>query len=508
MKVSVGTGELERFRRVVAHRLGLHFENGKLGFLAEVLRRGLEANDGDLEAYLSPLEAGRSPHELRLLAQDLTVGETYFFRHMDQFRAFAEVALPERLRVRGTRNFCGSGPMLQILSAGCASGEEAYSLAILVRRASSEIAGRVSIRGVDVNPLALKKALRGRYSDWALRETPQEVQRRWFRQDGREAVLNDSLRADVRFEDRNLLEEDPELWQPEAYDIIFCRNVIMYFTPESAQALMARITRAMAPGGYLFLGHAETLRGLSQDFHLRHTHETFYYQRKDETWAPSPTNLPSASLPISVPARPAAIEINGAWVDAIQEATEKIRYLAAPPSESPAVVPGPRGDMRLALDFLQREQFSQALSVIEQLPLEMAGDPDVLLLHAVLLTHSGQLAIAEKTCRRLLAADDLNAGAHYVLALCREGAGDRRGATEHDQIAVYLDPGFAMPHLHLGLVARRAGDRETARRELEQAIALLEREDASRLLLFGGGFKREALIALCRAELTACEVQR
>ena len=93
--------------------------------------------------------------------------------------------------------------------------------------------------------------------------------------------------------------------------------------------------------------------------------------------------------------------------------------------------------------------------------------------------------------------DELNAGAHYVLALCREHSGDGSAAAEHDRVAAYLDPGFAMPRLHLGLMARRAGDREAARRELTQALFLLEREDAARLLLFGGGFNREALVALC-----------
>ena len=106
--------------------------------------------------------------------------------------------------------------------------------------------------------------------------------------------------------------------------------------------------------------------------------------------------------------------------------------------------------------------------------------------------------------RELLEVDELNAGAHYALALCREGAGDARGAIDHDQVAVYLDGSFAMPRLHLGLMARKAGDREAARRELGHALELLEREDPSRVLLFGGGFRREALLALCRAEFAAC----
>ena len=142
--------------------------------------------------------------------------------------------------------------------------------------------------------------------------------------------------------------------------------------------------------------------------------------------------------------------------------------------------------------------------MLNALPSGTAKDPEVLLLTAVLLTHGGDLAEAEKVCTELLERDEMSAGAHYLMALCRESAGDGRSAADHDQVATYLDPGFAMPRLHLGLLARRAGDRKTARQELLQAQMLLQREDTSRLLLFGGGFGREALIALCRAELARC----
>jgi chemotaxis protein methyltransferase CheR len=90
------------------------------------------------------------------------------------------------------------------------------------------------------------------------------------------------------------------------------------------------------------------------------------------------------------------------------------------------------------------------------------------------------------------------------MALCREHAGDWKNAGGHDQTAIYLDPSFAMPHLHMGLLAKRADDSAAARRALYQATLLLEREDASRILLFGGGFSREALVELCQRELKAC----
>jgi chemotaxis protein methyltransferase CheR len=195
----------------------------------------------------------------------ITAAETYFFRHLAQFHAFADVALPERVHAQTARR------RLAILSAGCASGEEAYSLAILVFDAAARRSCDVSVVGVDVNPAMLEKARRGRFSTWALRDTPADVQRRWFQPAGRDFVLDDAIRGLVTFKEVNLIDEDQEFWQPNTYDIVFCRNVLMYFGHEDAQAVVARIARAIRPGGYLFLGHAETLRGMSNDFHLPHT---------------------------------------------------------------------------------------------------------------------------------------------------------------------------------------------------------------------------------------------
>jgi chemotaxis protein methyltransferase CheR len=124
-----------------------------------------------------------------------------------------------------------------------------------------------------------------------------------------------------------------------------------------------------------------------------------------------------------------------------------------------------------------------------------------LLLEATLLVHSGQSAAAKEVASRLLRVDDRNAGAHYILALCQAHAGHHDRAVEHHRAAAQIDPAFAMPRLHLGLLAHRAGDRGAARREFAQALVLLEREDASRLLLFGCGFNREALMSLCASAL-------
>ena len=532
MTSTQGARMTDRFREGVARRFGLQFDESRWGFLSEVLQRRLDRTGISDDVYLEQLGSrGPLTEELRELARELTVGETYFFRNADQFRAVAGVVLPERIAARSAER------TLSFLSAGCASGEEPYSLAMLAREHIVDPRWAVSILGVDVNPTALEKAAAGRYSSWSLRETPADMQARWFRGEGRDLLVDPSIRAAVRLEERNLSIDDPVIFRPQTYDLIFCRNVIMYFTPEVAQAVIARLGRALVPGGYLFLGHAETLRGVSQDFHLRHTHGTFYYQSREGGDGARPAIAAAASFGAGWAIAPeldfaprlaepgAPLPGGGAaiWVETIRRASERIQVLARegdPSLEVTAVAAsvgsrathggevsargdlrGARPDLTTVMESLAQERFSEALYQLRALSPGSGKDPDALLLEAALLTHSGQLDAAERACANLLVLDELNAGAHYLLALCREGRGDRAAAIDHDQVAVYLDPAFAMPRLHMGLLARRAGQRDLARRELGLALPLLQREDAARLLLFGGGFKREALTALCRAEL-------
>jgi chemotaxis protein methyltransferase CheR len=209
------------------------------------------------------------------------------------------------------------------------------------------------------------------------------------------------------------------------------------------------------------------------------------------------------------------VEPNDSWFSAIRRASERItnltqeknRITVNAPASTTSVTANARPaawDRTLAIELLRTEKFSEVMELLRALPAESRTDPDAQLLIAALLTNGGDLPEAEKVCQHVLDLDELNAGAHYLMALCREHVGDQVGALQHDQSAAYLDSAFAMPHLHMGLVAKRFADVETTRRELGRALPLLEREDASRILLFGGGFTREALVEFCRAELRAC----
>ena len=493
MSDSAASDVLARFRSVLTKELGLSFEDGRLNHLSDVLSARVASHGGDVNAYLGRLEREPFPEELSNLAREVTVAETYFFRHVQQFDALRSLLL----RHGGT----GSPP--RILSAGCASGEEAYSLVMLMRELWPD--RESTVVAVDVNPAILERARSARYSPWALRETPPSAVARWFRQQGRDFIVDDSIRRAVCFVQGNLARAEPELLAPHSFDIIFCRNVLMYFTPDRFRAAVRQLSRALRVDGHLFLGSAETLRGISQDFHLCHTHGAFYYRRKAEREL-------SVHPPASDPAEhswrcpPPDVEA-AAWVEEISRAAARITALTTKPSDpwsTSALRKAQRSaelDLSPALDLLHREQFSEALDRVRALPAAAARDPEAMLLEAVLLASGDRFAEAEAVCQRLLALDELNAGAHYVLALCSAGGGRVDRATHHDRVALYLDPGFAMPRLHLGLLLRREGDRGAARVELAQARSLLEREDSARLLMFGGGFNRGALLALCSAEL-------
>ncbi|HLL82410.1 MAG TPA: hypothetical protein VK420_07150, partial [Longimicrobium sp.] len=224
---------------------------------------------------------------------------------------------------------------------------------------------------------------------------------------------------------------------------------------------------------------------------------TWYYRRVESPAVVEPPPPPRRSAPAAAP----------------RTRSERPPRRTPVPSAAP-VTPAPRRGAHAhylarerALELLRLERFAEGLLALEEVP-EAERSAELQLLRAALLTATGRTAEAESTCQKLLARGVPDAGAHLLLGLCREAVGDAAGARRHHEAAIFLQPDFALAHLHLGRLSRRAGDLDTARRALSRAARLLETEDPGRLVLFGGGFQRAALLELCRAELRACEVPR
>lgn len=496
-----GRGELERLRDAVSDLIGFGFDADRIDQLGIVLwPRVQELGLSGFDAYISRLRAPEHrAAESKALGTLLTVTETFFYRSYDQIAAFLDQVAEPAAR---------SNRRLRVLSAGCASGEEPYTLAIALRERYPDIERwDLEIVAFDLNPLMLKKAAEGHYSVWSLRALPEDLKKKYFSASERSYELAPEVRSMVRFRQQNLIE--PGAWPFEDFeaDAIFCRNVLMYLSPEFMKTVVDRLASSLRIGGYLFLGHAETLRGITLDYHLCHTHEVFYYQKQ-----PARAELAEGQgerIETKRDELAAASSRGGSWFEEIHEASERVSVLAKRGELEGALRSSPsapslykeRNPFAEVLALMQKERFSEALTLLAALSPDAAEEPTALLLSAVLLTNRGQIEAAERACEKLMALDDLNAGAHYLKALCLEHAGDEEGAREHDSIAAHLDPTFAMPRLHAGLLAKRAGDLLRAKRELARALGLLAREETSRIVLFGGGFSRDALTNLCQTEL-------
>lgn len=492
----------------VISRLGLSLHRHNVLEVEAALGRGLQRTGcASLEAYAKRLaERDFAARELPEIAQELTAAETFFFRHREQFHALGAAVLPERIRARqATRR-------LNVLSAGCATGEEIYSVAAVLADFSELRDWDVRLCGVDVNPRLLQHARTARYTDWSLRQVTEQQRSRYFRMDGKAYRLDATLARAVHFEARNLLEDDPQFWQPDFFDLVFCRNVMIYFSDDAVRRLVERLAHCLVPGGFLFIGPSETLRGVSQAFNLRHSQGAFYYQRRLPHEQMDPA-LPLANMvsrfasPSPVPKKPNC----SGWASTIAASSARIAAIAARPQresrrlDAGTVVPAPKepglGEVR---NLVREERFEDVLKAIDGLPGQTGIPSDTLLIQAVALAHRNELAEAEALCQRMIEHDGLAAAAHYLLAFCQERRGEYLSAAEHDQMSICLDPAFAMPHLHLGLLALHLRDLVTARRQLGDALSLLAHEDAARILLFGAGLDRAALQRLCAAQLVRC----
>jgi chemotaxis protein methyltransferase CheR len=252
--------DLKLLGDLIQERFGLTFDGVRQEILASRLQpRIRELRLESPRAYYEYLRFHpERDAELDRLPALVTNNETYFFRETRQFDLLIEHVLPERRAVAPSRP-------LRLLSAGCSSGEEPYSLAIALHDAGLPLAGKTwEIDACDLNPERITRAREAVYDETSLRACDAETRQRYFTVEGGRFRLKDRYRAGLRFFQSNLLAPGFTLERP--YDVILCRNLLIYFCDSAFESLIGRFARALAPGGYLFLGHSESLFDRASEF--------------------------------------------------------------------------------------------------------------------------------------------------------------------------------------------------------------------------------------------------
>lgn len=258
---------LGRIRDIVYKVAGIFQPDTKLGFLQDRCARRMSAlGITSLQDYCERLTLHPDRQtELHLLLNEITVGETCFFRHQPQLEAFRQVVLPEAMKNRERLGL----KQLRIWSAGCSTGEEPYTLAmILLEESRAMLRGwNWSIVATDLNDRSIAHAKQGVYSEYSLRNMPAPMRDRYFRKEGSRFHINETVTSSISFSRVNLLDDYKMLFQ-KGMDIIFCCNVLIYFDGSSKRRVIRHFYSNLVAGGFLFLGHSESLFNVTDDFKL------------------------------------------------------------------------------------------------------------------------------------------------------------------------------------------------------------------------------------------------
>ena len=259
-----------KIRDLIYEISGIYQPEEKLYLLAARCARRMAAVNAKTPAdYVSFLTTRASREaELRLLLNEITIGETYMFRSPAQLDALKNVILPQLIKSKTSMGF----KRLRLWSAGCSTGEEPYTLAMFLLEASAKLlAGwTFDILATDLNDNSLNVAKAGIYGEYALRTTSEALRRKYFKPyDEKRLQVTDQLKSMIRF-DRVNLHDDSKMLFLKGLDLIFCCNVLIYFDLNSKRRVMQHFYSNLLSGGYLFLGHAESLYQVDDRFRLVH----------------------------------------------------------------------------------------------------------------------------------------------------------------------------------------------------------------------------------------------
>ena len=429
MKKRRPSDALIRFNEFISDRMGIEFAQARWrDFESKADAAAREFGFPDTESFIDNLDSSPlSEERAERLAGLLTNGETYFWREPLVFDALENSILPEMIRFRESAD-----RRLRIWSAGCSSGEEPYSIAIALRRAISDLSGwDARILATDINTAHLRKASVGVYGEWSFRNVPDGFMRDNLRvrNDGKWKVLP-NIQDLVDFACLNLVTDE----YPQAMDIIFCRNVLMYFSRNRAVEVGRKLYDSLAEGGWLFVGASELSPSIFPQFESVAIDGAYGYRKSWKT-----SRAPAAVPEWSAEPEWSADHSGDFSGSVLPDRIERAPGIFIPPKKT-------THDEEPCIDIKSSIRA---------------------------LADRGDLAGALTLCEEAISGDKLDPILHYLRAVILQES-DRNGeAIGSLQRALYVDPKFALAHFALGNLAIRNGDPKSGRRCYENAHSLL-----------------------------------
>lgn len=437
---------------------GLHLREGRLPDLKRALKgAAAELGHADTSTCAQLLLSGNlDATSAEVLASHLTIGETYFFRDSDAFAALSTRILPELI---ATRRRAGD-LRLRIWSAACCTGEETYSVAIVLNQLLPDIADwQVTLLGTDVNPRFLRKASEGVYGQWSFRTVPEDVRERYFRkQTGGRYALQPAIRRMATFAAMNLVDESTQAHvRNGVFDLILCRNVLMYFTPAQATKVVATLHHALHEDGWLAVAPCEASQSLFSRFQPAYHNGAIFYRK----------GRPQARPRVGGNSR-------------------------AAPVQAVAKVPVPKPSPILPL----RQPLVPTASATKS-P-DAAPSAPALAARARELADQRRMSEALTWCDRWIDAEKLDPNAHYLRGMILAETGDVPAACAAFERSLFIAPDGVMASLALAGLERTRGREGKAVRLYRNILVMLDPMPPDAGIEHAEGVTARQLVALVR----------
>ena len=275
--MAISDKDFEQLRDFIYNLCGMYFHATKKYFLESRLTRRMEATGTKTcQDYYLLLKSPRGSEELKYLMDEITTNETYFFRNVPQLAALENKLLPEIVEAKNKMGF----RKLRIWSAASSSGEEAYTMAMILleKRATLLKDWIIEIVGTDINETVIAQAKEGVYNAYSVRNIPDLYKRKYIREDNGRFILAPEVKKFVTFNKLNLYEDSKMIFM-KSFDFIFCANVLIYFDTASKSKVVQHFYNNLQPYGYFFVGQSESLHGINDKFKTVHFPGGFGYKK-------------------------------------------------------------------------------------------------------------------------------------------------------------------------------------------------------------------------------------
>lgn len=449
--------------------LGLNFPANKSkdlerGMLTAAQEFGIEPNLEKILAWISSPHFGNN--ELKALSSALTVNETYFFREKPALNVLKNIIIPELIAQRKdtTRT-------IKIWSAGCSSGEEPYTLAILLREYFPQLKDwNVTILATDISPAVLQKALNGDYSEWSFRETDDYLRKKYFKHQGKHWQIIPEIKKMITFSFLNLSKNSypSSLTNTQEMDVVFCRNVMMYFTEEVIKQVSSRFYSALLPGGWFVTSQVELNDEYFGQFARVQVENGIFYRKvpRQAKELKLPLEEYQSTTPIAERHRKPAVALKTTVLAKSTAPTR--RPMQSPVRENPEHTPD---------YYFSRRQFQLCIEGCKKALEKDAGNIQLKGLLAKSLAHTGHLDKAEQLIVELIGARVNDAELYYLYALILNDRNETPLVEEMLNKALYIDSQHLHSNLMMGQLLRAKGNAKGARIHFRVVLSGIEHHD-------------------------------